>query len=102
MVTGALKLGCVGVGVGLRFFLSHIHIYDVINKPKTSFVFTAEDDEDRGNEINGNANQMNDSNLPNSNIDSFRNITNKNIHEPHVETLDTNEHIEINLSFSRT
>lgn len=82
--------------------LCDLNSHDFIIKPKTSFVFITEDDEDTSEEKNDNANQMNDSNKSTYNIDSSKNITNENTHDPNEETLDTNEHIKMNLPSSRT
>ncbi|CAF1648403.1 unnamed protein product [Rotaria magnacalcarata] len=82
--------------------LCNLNTHDFVIKPRTSLVFTTEDDDYTDEEMNDNTNQINNTKNSNSNIDLTKNSANNDIHEQNQESLDINQNIAMNLSCSRT
>ncbi|CAF4071291.1 unnamed protein product [Adineta steineri] len=82
--------------------LCHLNSHDFIIKPRTSFIFTGEDDEDIGNEINENNNRINDK--ININCEPSLNVNTESecIDESDEEHLSQNEDVGINTASTRT
>ncbi|CAF5025260.1 unnamed protein product, partial [Rotaria sp. Silwood1] len=82
--------------------LCDLNAHDFIIKPRTSFIFTTEDEEDVDDETSNNIQQMNDSNITKSNKDSCKRAFSENIDEDDQEHLNANEDTTINCPSSRT
>ncbi|CAF4325357.1 unnamed protein product [Adineta steineri] len=76
--------------------LCDLNSHDFIIKPRTSFIFTGEDDEDIQNEINENNNRINDKININCEPDLNVNTKSESIDENDEEHLSQNEHVGIN------
>ncbi|CAF1406834.1 unnamed protein product [Adineta steineri] len=74
--------------------LCDLNAHDFVIKPRTSFIFTAEDEEYTEDNINDNSNETNDNSTVNCKIDSNQNALNENINEEND--------MQINCSFTRT
>ncbi|CAF4235357.1 unnamed protein product, partial [Adineta steineri] len=74
--------------------LCDLNAHDYVIKPRTSFIFTPEDEEDIEDNINENSKEMNDSNTINCKIDSNQNALNGNMNEQND--------MQINCPFTRT
>ncbi|CAF1643694.1 unnamed protein product [Adineta steineri] len=82
--------------------LCDLNSHDFIIKPRTSFIFTGEDDEDIQNEINENNNRINDKININCELDLNVNTESESIDENDEEHLSQNEHDGINSASTRT
>ncbi|CAF4168613.1 unnamed protein product, partial [Adineta steineri] len=74
--------------------LCDLNTHDFVIKPRTSFIFTAEDEEDIEDNINDNSNEINDNNTINCKIDLNQNALKENINEEND--------MQINCPFTRT
>ncbi len=81
--------------------LCDLNAHDFIIKPRTSFIFTTEDD-DTEDEENENIEKNNDSNIQNGNIDLNKNAVCESIDERDEKDLHLNENSEINTPSTRT
>ncbi|CAF4252301.1 unnamed protein product, partial [Adineta steineri] len=82
--------------------LCDLNSHDFIIKPRTSFIFTGEDDEDIENEINENNNITNDKINIKCEPDLNVNTESECIDENDEEHLSQNEHVGINSASTRT
>jgi len=82
--------------------LCDLNAHDFVIKPRTSFIFTTEDEEDLEDEKNQNIQEINDNNIVNCNIDSTKNAVCENIDEEDEEHVHLNEDLEINSPCTRT
>ncbi|CAF4108114.1 unnamed protein product, partial [Adineta steineri] len=82
--------------------LCDLNSHDFIIKPRTSFIFTGEDDEDLENETNENNNRINDKININCESDLNINTELESIDENDEEHLSQNEDVGINTASTRT
>ncbi|CAF1310613.1 unnamed protein product [Rotaria sordida] len=82
--------------------LCDLNAHDFVIKPRTSFIFTTEDEEDEDNETINNIEQTNDSNITNSIKDSYKRPFSENIDEDNEELLHANKDMRIDCPSSRT
>ncbi|CAF1168506.1 unnamed protein product [Rotaria sp. Silwood1] len=82
--------------------LCDLNAHDFVIKPRTSFIFTTEDEEDVDDETSNNIQQMNDSNITKSNKDSCKRAFSESIDEDDQEHVNPNEDMTINCPSSRT
>ncbi|CAF4905724.1 unnamed protein product [Rotaria sp. Silwood1] len=82
--------------------LCDLNAHDFVIKPRTSFIFTTEDEEDVDDETSNNIQQMNDSNITKSNKDSCKRVFSENIDEDDQEHLNVNQNMTMNCPSSRT
>ncbi|CAF1366463.1 unnamed protein product [Rotaria sordida] len=87
--------------------LCDLNVHDYVIKPRTSLIFTEEDednneDEDEQQKKNDNKEENNESNTVNSDRDSNRNAADDNIHGEDPENIHLDKNIEIVFPSTRT
>ncbi|CAF3091232.1 unnamed protein product [Rotaria sp. Silwood2] len=82
--------------------LCDLNAHDFVIKPRTSFIFTTEDEEEVDDETSNNIQQMNDSSITKNNKASCKRAFSENIDEDDQEHLNPNEDMTINCPSSRT
>jgi len=82
--------------------LCDLNAHDFVIKPRKSFIFTEEDDEDIEDDENENIEKNNDNNTDNANVDLNANPVSENIHEENEDDIYLNENVEANIPSTRT